>query len=214
MAETDKLRVSGSVLAAEVVDRSSPIAYGYGETVGVSFRQTPVFRTGGGGRRRGGRGRAGPTGNSQSDRILAGTARATGRGSVGDPDRVQGRNADLGKPPEGSRESSRSRGGRSRGAQAVRPRTIIRFVKDHEKLLISGMLAGGNELAGTPTVIDVPLGDGHVVLFGINPMWRHSTQGLFPLVFNTMLHYDHLDAKAKKRSERPDSRPEATPTDG
>ena len=43
------------------------------------------------------------------------------------------------------------------------------------------MLAGGSELAGTPAVIDVPLGKGHVVLFGNNPMWRHETHGSFML---------------------------------
>ena len=56
------------------------------------------------------------------------------------------------------------------------------------------MLAGGDELAGTPTVIDAPLGDGHVVLFGINPMWRHSTHGTYAMVFNTILHHGNLDA--------------------
>ena len=69
------------------------------------------------------------------------------------------------------------------------------------------MLAGGNELAGTPTVIDVPLGKGHVVLFGINPMWRHQTQGLYPLVFNTALHFDHLDAKAPPKKRAPKDGP-------
>jgi hypothetical protein len=32
------------------------------------------------------------------------------------------------------------------------------------------------------------------VLFGINPTWRHETQGLYSLVFNAILHFDHLDA--------------------
>ena len=56
------------------------------------------------------------------------------------------------------------------------------------------MLAGGSELAGTPAVIDVPLGKGHVVLFGNNPMWRHETHGSFMLLLNTALHFDHLQS--------------------
>ena len=56
------------------------------------------------------------------------------------------------------------------------------------------MLAGGSELAGTPAVIDVPLGKGHVVLFGNNPMWRHETHGSFMLLLNTALHHDHLQS--------------------
>ena len=49
-------------------------------------------------------------------------------------------------------------------------------------------------LRGRPAVIDVPLGKGHVVLFGNNPMWRHETHGSFMLLLNTALHYDHLHA--------------------
>ena len=40
-----------------------------------------------------------------------------------------------------------------------------------------------------------------MVLFVINPMWRHSTQGLYSLVFNTILHYDHLDARGVSAEE-------------
>ena len=41
-------------------------------------------------------------------------------------------------------------------------------------------------------MVDAPLGNGHVVLFAINPMWRHITQGQWSLVFNAILHFDHL----------------------
>jgi hypothetical protein len=54
------------------------------------------------------------------------------------------------------------------------------------------MLAGGNELANRPAVVDVPVGRGHVVMFATNPMWRHQTQGEFFLLFNAALNYDNL----------------------
>ena len=212
IATTEDLRASGSVLRAEVVDQLSPIAYGYGDSLGVYFRQAPVLRAGGGGGGRGfrgfgGRGRGGfGAVGSVEDSILAGTARPTGRGDLNDGDRVQGRPRDLGQESLEDQDSSggpggRGRGGRGGGGQqssglpaADAVRTIVRFVPDHQDLLISGMLAGGDELAGTPTVIDAPLGDGHVVLFGINPMWRHSTHGTYAMVFNTILHHDNLSA--------------------
>ena len=75
-----------------------------------------------------------------------------------------------------------------------RPRIILRFAQDEKNLLISGMLAGGSELANTPAVVDVPVGQGHVVMFANNPMWRHQTQGSFFLIFNAALNYDHLNA--------------------
>ena len=73
------------------------------------------------------------------------------------------------------------------------PRVVLRW-SDEKELWVSGMLAGGSELAGTPALIDVPLGKGHVVLFGNNPMWRHETHGSFMLLLNTALHHDHLGA--------------------
>ena len=44
-----------------------------------------------------------------------------------------------------------------------------------------------------PAIIDAPVGDGHVVLFAINPIWRHQTWGQFGLFLNAILHYDALD---------------------
>jgi len=39
------LRVRGSVLRAQIRDRASPIAYGYGDTLPVYFNQSPLFQT-------------------------------------------------------------------------------------------------------------------------------------------------------------------------
>jgi hypothetical protein len=75
-----------------------------------------------------------------------------------------------------------------------RPRIILRFAQDEKSLLISGMLAGGSELANAPAVVDIPVGQGHVVMVANNPMWRHQTQGSFFLIFNAALNYDHLGA--------------------
>ena len=68
---------------------------------------------------------------------------------------------------------------------------MLRF-SDEKDLLISGMLAGGRELANRPAVVDVPRGKGHVLLFANNPVWRNATQGSYFLLFNALLHYDHL----------------------
>jgi hypothetical protein len=73
------------------------------------------------------------------------------------------------------------------------PRVVMKFSPANE-LLISGMLAGGQELAGRPVVVDVPVGKGHVVLFANNPMWRQQTQGSWFLVFNAAMNYANLNA--------------------
>jgi hypothetical protein len=73
----------------------------------------------------------------------------------------------------------------------LQPRVILRFA-DEKELLVSGMLAGGRELANRPAIVDVPRGRGHVLLFATNPMWRDETHGSYFLLFNAMLNYDHL----------------------
>jgi hypothetical protein len=72
------------------------------------------------------------------------------------------------------------------------PRVVVRFAE--EDVLMSGMLRGESEIAGTPAVVDVPVGEGHVVLFATNPFWRLETSGSHALVFNTMLHWNDLRA--------------------
>ena len=82
------------------------------------------------------------------------------------------------------------------------PRIVLRFAAS-DNLLISGMLAGGQELAGKPAVVDVPKGKGHFLLFANNPMWRQETQGSWMLLFNAALNYDHLQAGRPKGPARP-----------
>jgi len=69
---------------------------------------------------------------------------------------------------------------------------ILAFPKETEKILVSGMLEGAEEISGKPVVIDAPLGKGHVLLFANNPMWRVNTQGSYALVTNAILNFDHL----------------------
>jgi len=76
---------------------------------------------------------------------------------------------------------------------ATRPRVIVRFAEEKD-LLVSGMLAGGRDLAGKPAIVDVPRGKGHVLLFANNPMWRNETQGSYFFLFNAMFNYKNLDA--------------------
>jgi hypothetical protein len=188
-----QLQVRGSILNARIEDKGSPITYGYDDMVPVYFNQAPVFKvsvspaTGFGG----------PGTNVEG--------RPSGRGSTSDPDVPQGR---PWNPP--APEPHRSRAEQELYIspdirEAMRgmipppetyPRVVLRFA-DEPDLWVSGMLAGGNELADAPVVIDVPVGRGHVVLFANNPMWRQETHGTFMLVLNAALNYDHLGTGRK-----------------
>ena len=64
-------------------------------------------------------------------------------------------------------------------------------------LLVSGLLDGGTDIAQRPVVVDVPVGKGNVVLFANNPIYRGETIGSYPLVFNTIMNFDSLNAGRK-----------------
>ena len=174
-----QLQARGAVMNTVFADRKSPIAYGYDEKLAVYFNQTPLLQVatlggpGGGG---GGGGFPGQAG---------GSGRPTGRGTVDDPDVVQGRRPIDTTQPAPTPDPTQI------PPLAARPRIVLRFAPEKE-LLISGMLSGGSELAGKAAIVDVPVGRGHVVMFANNPMWRHETHGSFSLLFNAILHYDNL----------------------
>lgn len=184
----DKLQARGSIYNGTFSDRKSPIAYGYDAGLPLYFSQAPLFQVaagGGGGGFGGGGGGQGGAGSA---------SRASGRGGVNDPDVIQAmpqpRPADPNNRPDPDRDARESP---FYTPPQLRPRVVLRFVNDEKNLLISGMLAGANELANRPAVVDVPVGRGHVVMFATNPMWRHQTQGEFFLLFNAALNYDNLN---------------------
>jgi hypothetical protein len=73
-----------------------------------------------------------------------------------------------------------------------RAHVILRFQEKADSLLVSGLLVGGDELAGKAAVVDAPVGSGHVVLFGIRPLWRWESQGSFALALNAIANWEHL----------------------
>lgn len=196
-----QLQARGSVFDATFADRRSPIAYGYSETLPIYFNQAPLFQVAAGGAG-GGFGGGGEGGGG------GGTGRASGRGTLTDPDIVQGMPqaapAPSRQPGEQLTQEQRLQQGAFFTPPNMRPRVVLRFAADEKKLLISGMLAGGAELANAPAVVDVPVGNGHVVMFANNPMWRHQTQGSFFLIFNAALNYDNLNAgRDRPAGQRP-----------
>ncbi len=177
---TPGLNAKGSVLQAIFSDRKSPITYGYDEKLAVYFNQAPAFSVSSFS------GMPEPSGSSASHEN-----RPTGRGSRTDPDIVQGRPL---PPPTTDSASEISEAIRAfQIPESQRPRVVLKFAPEKD-LLISGMLAGGKELAERPAIIDIPRGKGHFILFANNPMWRQQTQGSFFLLFNIFFHAENLNA--------------------
>ncbi len=189
IARSQRLKAIGVVLRSKVVDPSSPIAYGYGDTLPIYCFNGPIFNLSNFAGGRAGRPRP--------------SARMTGRGAPDDPDTVQGR------PPVEAPElptaevweampliDEQRRNGINVIPPAMRPRVVFRYA-DNKDLFVSGLLDGGDEIAQHPMIVDVPSGQGHIVLFSNNPIWRGQTKGSYFLVFNAILNFDNLNAGRK-----------------
>jgi hypothetical protein len=181
VAKPGDLRVVGSVLRANLVDKASPIASGYDDAFalyssdGMSFNV--ANRTIGNGGL--------PTARDYQ--------RPTGRGGPDDPDVPEGRpyQAPPALPDVKPWQAVPLNAEQARNnpfviPEADRPKVIVRWA-DANELLISGLLENGGSMAGHAAVVDARYGKGHVVLFANNPVWRGETIGSYRMFFNAII---------------------------
>jgi len=71
---------------------------------------------------------------------------------------------------------------------------LMRFTGG-EAGVLSGLMRGPNEIRGRPAVLDVPEGEGRVVMFSTNPCYRWQNFGEFGMLFNAVMHYNDLKPK-------------------
>jgi hypothetical protein len=193
VARTSRERIVGSVIRTDLVDAASPIAYGYSDApLSVYCSDCPAFDV------------SSTVGRGGFRRLGAQiNGRATGRGTIGDPDFVVGRKNEA-APAEPNVEpweaepvtDEELRNGVGVIPPQYRPRVIFRYA-DSRDLLVSGLVQGGDDIAQLPAIVDVPMEQGHVVLFGNNPVYRGETVGNYSLVLNTIMNFDNLNAGRK-----------------
>lgn len=73
---------------------------------------------------------------------------------------------------------------------------VVRYAKEGE-VCLSGIVKNDNELNGKAAIIDVPSGQGHILLFTFNPFWRDTNHNAYMFVFNSILNYNDLDTGLK-----------------
>jgi len=181
------VNVVGSVLRAKVVDATSPVVYGVDPDLAIYSADGMSFTI---------------SNSLVGDRRYAREKdyqRPTGRGGPDEEDLPQGRAAAMRpKLPEAKPWEAlplnveETRNNPFVIPEALRPQTIVRF-GDADGLLVSGLLEGGHGVAQHAAVAEARLGSGHVLLFASDPIYRGETIGTYPLVWNALLNFDHLD---------------------
>ncbi len=195
-------RVVGTVLNSLFVDKASPLAFGYDKGVPVISAGGMVFNVSNTLGRTGGRTLMDPY-----------AERPTGRGTVDDSDRPQGRGFIEPEPLEKQKpwqpkklNEEQMRNNLSLIPEELRPDVVLRLVGAKD-LLLDGLLDKPGSIAEHAIVVDARLGQGHVLLFGNNPVYRGATLGTYAMVFNAILNHDHLthtpgpDASEEKPAE-------------
>ncbi|MBL8960281.1 MAG: hypothetical protein JNJ98_10545, partial [Gemmatimonadetes bacterium] len=196
--EPEGLFVRGSVMRGIVSDRRSPIMYGHdGAQLPGYFNTAPVLSAGGAG---GGGGFGGGGGANPGQNITPMATRL--RLSPWDSTMQGGQQGQGGAAAAGPGGPGGFGGGAAAGE---RPRVIMSFPQNPNDMLLSGTLAGGQALAGRAQVIDAPMGQGHVVMFGIRPFWRWQTHGTYFMGFNAILNWNDLSAGREPANGRPAS---------
>ena len=189
VADSRNLKVVGTVLDARLPDSTSPIADGLGDRLSVYSSEGLSFEL--------------------SNAAVGGWVREegdrpTGRGGPKDTDTPEGRPAQAAAPERAKVERWEARPleveelrhNPAAIPEALRPRTLVRF-GDADDLLVSGLLEHGDQLARRAAAVEVPLGKGHLLLFAINPIWRGSTIGSHPLVWNAILQHQSFAPAAR-----------------
>jgi len=180
-------RVVGSILNTVFVARENPVAYGYGADVPVISANGMAFSISN-------------TLGSRGSRILMDpyAERPTGRGSVDDSDEPTGRKIAEAEPlvkqqPWEAKKLNEEelRNNLNVIPAELRPEVILRF-SEGKSLLLDGLLDKGSSIAEHAVVVNAHLGQGSVLLFGNNPVYRGETVGTYALVFNAILNYQHL----------------------
>ncbi len=76
-------------------------------------------------------------------------------------------------------------------ATAGRGNVVLRYAAT-DSVFLSGYVSHPAQLGNQPAVVSMPTGQGHVLMFGFNPLHRFQTHGTFAMVWNAIMHWDQL----------------------
>ena len=190
VAPAKEAKVTGSVLQLVGVDKSSPISYGMDPAYAALSPNGMAF------------GVSNLTASSPNSAHEPEAKRVTGRGGPEEQDIPQGRvpaeteSLPTPKPWQAAPVNEEQERNNPRVIPVrYRPQVIARFAEAKE-LLLAGLLDHAADIAENPVVVDAHLGNGNVLLFAINPVYRGETIGTYPLVLNAIANFAQLSRAA------------------
>ncbi|MDX1623676.1 MAG: hypothetical protein R3199_06815, partial [Gemmatimonadota bacterium] len=166
----EEVRTPGSELRAKVLRPDHPLAYGYEEETSVFRGNDPIWTIG----------------ERYRDRVVV----QLGTKEVEDWDARDAR-LDRGEAADPTGEARPDDFGIETGRDGDEPDE-----GDEEAggLVLSGGIEGAEEVDGEPAILDLPVGEGRVVLFSFNPLHRYLNLSDFRFATNAILHWDDMPA--------------------
>jgi hypothetical protein len=71
-------------------------------------------------------------------------------------------------------------------ANAKNVTIIAKYPTDPKQILLSGWALGAEKIAGKAALVEVRIGKGKIILFGLRPQYRGQSLATFPLLFNAI----------------------------
>lgn len=89
-------------------------------------------------------------------------------------------------------------------AASAKDRILMQFPGGKPGVM-SGFMKGAKQIKDRPAIINMPVGQGRVLMFATNPVWRWQNLGEFRMLYNAMLNWKHLGGPTGVSPQEPDT---------
>jgi hypothetical protein len=89
---------------------------------------------------------------------------------------------------------------------AMKGKVLMEFPGGKSSVL-SGFMRNAEQIQNQPAIINSELGQGRVLMFATNPIWRWQTLGEYRMLYNAMLNYKSLGGETGRSPVKPATAP-------